>query len=193
HVAYQVLLQWRKEHDREAYEAEVEAARDAPPPPKPAKRVHKPMALKAFWKLIALLDWTKTGDDNAVIAPTVEALSKASEKDIVGFEERLADLLYALDGEVFAREIGEGAYEGSGSYFSSDGFLYSRLCVVANGESLYRKILRDPKEMPKDMEFESLLEVVSSAYELKTGDYWEGHSTHHSYETFSNKDGWKEP
>jgi len=193
HCAQDVLLQWRWENDREAFEAEVEERRNAPQPPRPTKREHKPMALKAFWNLIALLDWTKTGDDDAVIKPLVEALAKHPVKDIIGFEERLADLLYALDGEVYAREIGEGAYKGPGSYLSADWFLYVRLCAVAGGEALYREILRDPRAMPKDVEFESLLYVAGKAYELKTGEYWEGHSTFHDYETFSNKEGWRAP
>lgn len=190
HCAQDVVLQWRWENDREALVAEAEQLRNAPAPPRPAKREHKPLALRTFWKLIALLDWSKTGDDDAVVAPLVCALAERSVDDIVAFEERLADLLYSLDGEIYAREIGEEAYRGPGSYLSADWFLYVRACAVANGGAFYRKVLKDPRQMPKDMEFESLLYVAGKAFEAKTGEYWEGHATYRSYESFSNEKGW---
>lgn len=190
HCAQDALLEWRWENDRAALESEAAARRAAPPPARPARRTHAPMAERTFWGLIARLDWSRAGDDEAVCRPLVDALARRPVKAIVAFEERLADLLYALDGEAWAREIGEHAYRGPGSYLSADLFLYVRLCAVANGRALYAAALRDPRRMPKDLEFEVLLSVAREAYEKKTGLPWEGHLTFRNRETFSNAAGW---
>jgi len=44
--------------------------------------------------------------------------------------------------------------------------------------------------MPKDLEFESILELARSAYEEKTGDEL-NHETPVNYATFSNVAGWR--
>jgi len=143
-----------------------------------------------FWRLISLFDWDKTGDDSAVVAPVVAALSKLTEDEIVGFDETLAKKLFALDGEAYARNIGEGAYTGRDDFFSVDGFLYSRCAVVANGRDYFESVLINAAAMPKDLEFEPLLYVAADAYTLKTGKEF-SFSTETSYETFSNRSGWK--
>ena len=144
----------------------------------------------AVWSLIDLLDWDKTGDDDAVIEPLVAALSARSVEEIQRFEDTLAEKLHALDTEAHAREIGDEAYDGPGSPFSPDWFLYVRSCVVANGRSTFERVLADPKEMLRDLEFEALLYVASKAYQRKTGTEFTYVPTT-SYETFSNEAGWK--
>jgi hypothetical protein len=62
--------------------------------------------------------------------------------------------------------------------------------VVANGEEFYQSVLSDPSKMPKDLEFESLLSISREAFLKKTGDDFD-YSPGCSYETFSNRDGWK--
>ena len=56
-----------------------------------------------FWQLISRLDWQKTGDDDAVIEPTVMALAEQSADDIRGFADLLAEKLHALDTRQHAR------------------------------------------------------------------------------------------
>jgi Protein of unknown function (DUF4240) len=145
------------------------------------------MSEAQFWKLIALLDWDRTGDDAAVVRPVVQALVKLSEKAIREFDERLAEKLFALDTAKHAQQIGEHAWPAPG--FSADGFLYSRCAVVANGKVVYERILADPSQMPKDMEFEALLSMAWKAFEKKTGKGYD-RLTRVSFETFSNKAGW---
>jgi hypothetical protein len=142
-----------------------------------------------FWELINLLNWKKTGNDEAVIKPVVRKLSKFEIEDIYAFEEILAQKLYELDTEAHAREIGEDAYRNDKDFFSVDSFLYSRCCVVANGKELFEVVRANPAEFPKDMEFEVLLSIAPEAYELKTGQEYD-YLTSVSYETFSNKEGW---
>ena len=144
----------------------------------------------AFWTLISLFNWGATGDDEAVIKPVVDSLSELSIEEIYTFEEILTEKLHAQDAEKYAKEIGEGAYLNDEQYFSVDGFLYSRCVIVANGEEFYKQILRSPSDFPKDMWFEALLEIAPKAYEKKTGKEW-AYVSKLSYETYSNKSGWK--
>ena len=145
-----------------------------------------------FWNIISLFDWDKTGDDDAIVAPLVDHLSKMKDEDIFGFEEMMSQKLHALDTIQHAKEIGEDAYSGEGkSYFSVDWFLYCRCVVVANGKAFFEHVLAKPKEFPKDMEFEALLYIVGTAYTKKHGKEWD-YIPKVSYETFQNKEGWKE-
>src|SRR6185436_20197937 len=148
------------------------------------------MTEQQFWKLIGLLDWKKQGNDNAVVRPLVKALAELSEKEIFAFDDWLAEKLHALDTEAHARNVGEYSYEGPDEFFSVDSFLYSRCVVVVNGKQFFGQVLAKPKWFPKDMEFESILYVASTAYEKKTGKEYP-HSPATSYETFSNKKGWR--
>ena len=86
-------------------------------------------------------------------------------------------------------QIGSDAYTGSKGSFAKNWFLYVRCCVIANGHDYYYSVLNNPKLMPKDTEFRSLLTVSAQAYKIKTGKRF-AHSTQHSYETFSNQKLW---
>ena len=148
------------------------------------------MEEKEFWSLLILLDWNESGDDDAVIEPTIKSLGKKDIKEIYSFEEILSKKLFALDTKQHAMEIGEDAYIDENEFFSVDGFLYSRCVVVANGEELFNDVLKNPKEFPKDMEFEAILSIAQEAYEEKTGEEWK-YVTETDYETYSNKAGWQ--
>ena len=134
-----------------------------------------------FWHIISLLDWSKTGDDEAVVAPVVAYLAQLPVSFIYQFEDKLAEKLYSLDTRQHASNFDEP--------FSVDDFLYSRCVVVANGLETYNKILNDPKLMPTDVDFEPLLFVASDAYTLKTGKEFE-YVPEFSIETYSNKTAW---
>ena len=142
-----------------------------------------------FWALIAMLNWGATGDDEAVIAPVVDELSRMSVEEIQQFDDVLASKLFALDTRAHATEIGEGSYV-EGEHFSVDMFLYARCVVVANGREVFDAVIADPSSFPKDLEFESLLYIAAAAYEKKTGEEYT-HSPYPSYETYSNKEGWR--
>jgi len=143
-----------------------------------------------FWTLISLLNWGAVGDDEIVIKPVVTSLSELSIEEIQSFEDILAQKLYSLDAEKYAKEIGKEAYVSDDKHFSADGFLYSRCVVVSNGEKIYNHILNKPKDFPKDIEFEALLTIAQKAYEKKTGDDW-NYVSKTNYETYSNKPGWE--
>ncbi|OZG69899.1 hypothetical protein BTA51_28800 [Hahella sp. CCB-MM4] len=148
------------------------------------------MSENEFWSIIGMLNWEESGDDEAVVEPVVDFLSQKSDEEIFQFEEILAQKLHALDTKAHAKEIGEDAYVNEKEYFSVDGFLYSRCVVVANGKELFQHILENPKEFPKDMEFEAILYVAQEAYEQKNDKEWE-YVSPTDYETYKNISGWQ--
>jgi hypothetical protein len=147
------------------------------------------MTEQQFWELMGLLDWKKLGNDDAVVRPLVKALAKLPEIEIFSFDDLLAEKLHTLDTEAHARHMGEYSYKGPDDFFSVDQFLYTRCAVVANGKEVFEQILADPNEFPEDAEFEAILYVASTAYEMKIGKEY-SHSSTVSFETFSNKKGW---
>lgn len=145
-----------------------------------------------FWKLIGQFDWSRTGDDDAVLEPAVRLMATMAVEDIFKFEDMLAEKLHALD----TRKLCKACYAGEldpdngNDYISADDFLYRRCVVVANGRGLFSAVLANPKKMPKDLDFEALLSLAPKAYERKTGRTFE-HVTPVSYESFRNTEGWK--
>ncbi len=137
---------------------------------------------------MALVDWKKLGNEDAVVRPLVKALSKLSEEEIFAFDDLLAEKLYALDTEAHARHMGEDTYKGPEEFFSVDDFLYTQCGVVANGKEFFEEILADPSQCPEDAEFEAILYVAATAYEKKTGKEYP-HFPATNFETFSNKKG----
>lgn len=152
-------------------------------------RSEEGMTEERFWQLIGLLDWSKQGDDEAVIEPLVKALVDSPVRHIYEFDDVLSHKLFLLDGLAFAREIGESAWQ-PGRYFSVDGFLYARCCAVANGFEYFQKLLKDPSLMPKDLDFGALLRVSGEAYERKTGRPYT-YVPACQIETYSNEEAWE--
>jgi hypothetical protein len=143
-----------------------------------------------FWELINLVPTDPPARDEAAFAPLEEALGRAGEEKIKGFEDALARHLYTLDRSELAA-LPSGA---TGRPPSSDSFLYYRAAVVLAGEEAYRAVLADPERFrrftePGGPEAEFLLYVAQHAYENSTGEEWE-YVSPLDYETGSNPDGW---
>lgn len=187
----EVFLEWRWDYDRENYEKEVkEAAEKRQALLNQPKEPKEMMSDELFWKIIDSFDWQYEGDDKKVLAPAVSILKNLPVEEIQKFEETLSYKLYLLDTKEHAKNIGEYSYDETQNYFSADIFLYIRCAVVVNGKDFYNEVLKHPKKMPKDLEFESLLYLASTAYELKTGRDFDCFPNY-SYETFSNEEAWK--
>lgn len=140
-----------------------------------------------FWKLIALLEWSKEEDDEAVTKPLVQALAALPVGFIYQFEDKLSEKLYQLDTAAHAQAYQK--HEGNAEHLSVDDFLYVRAGVVANGQAVFEAVLQNPEEMP-DVSFESLLNVASDAYERKTNKLFD-YIPVYNYETYSNQEGWQ--
>jgi len=147
----------------------------------------QPLSETEFWQLMELLDWKKE-TNVAITEPLIKKLSSLHVAHIYNFQEILSKKLYHLDQKKYARHIGQYAYK-KGEYFSVDHFLHVRACVVANGKEAYQEVVNTPKTMFKDLTFEPLLSVASSAYERKTQKRF-SYIPSLSYETYSNKKGW---
>jgi Protein of unknown function (DUF4240) len=148
----------------------------------------KRMSEQRFWKIIAALDW-RTMDTQKVVAPAIDALSHYSLNDIKAFHDLLNEKLFSLDTRLFAEALGSNKYTENGD-FSADSFLYSRCCVVANGEQFYYSVLNDPIKIPKEYTFEALLSLPRQAWLLKIGKDTYSHQPEVWCETFSNSEGW---
>ena len=141
-----------------------------------------------FFHFTDMLDWSKQGDDDAVLEPLVAFLAAYGDNVIFAFEDKMTELLYALD----TYEIAKPLIEEEG-YLSPDGFLYARCTALLNGKSYYSAVLKGKKKLSVDLEFEAILYVPMSAWkrahQQDERDY--PHKTKLSFETFSNKGGWE--
>ena len=140
-----------------------------------------------FWSIIALFDWSKEGNDEAVVEPAVAALAQMPLACIHQFEDILSEKLWLLDTSAHAKaSLGNHPEES----LSVDYFLYDRCAVVANGKSFYEDVLNHPTNFPVGVSFSALLNITSDAYERKTGQDFV-HVPVFNYETYSNINGWK--
>jgi Protein of unknown function (DUF4240) len=127
-------------------------------------RIRRTMAESVFWHAIAQLDWSKAGDDQAVIQPLIDHLSTLLAVQIPPFNAALRLKLYSLSGERFTRCAFPGQED-----FPADVFLHIRCWVVAQGQKYYHQILRNPSAIRSDLRFEALSKVADEAYYQKTG------------------------
>jgi hypothetical protein len=153
--------------------------------PKPTK---DSLSEADFWTLIAQLDWSKTGDDNAVISPVINALSKLNFRHIVDFADILSYKLFLLDSEIYLSQDDGTIIDAD---FVADRFLYTRCCVVANGLTFFNHIRRHPTEMPHQLSFAALLRIPNEAFKQQTSKPLD-HVWAYPIETFSNTLGWTE-
>jgi Protein of unknown function (DUF4240) len=185
-----VHREWRWEHEREAFVAELEresaarrAASQAAKAPAERRRTPRSKLTEGdFWELVATIQGDPSDEDRA-LAPLVGALAKRSVADVREWHELLAHKLYLLDGRRFAAHAGRAKE-------SDDGFLYARCFVVAKGKAFYESVLRAPKKFPPDVDCEGMLGVARAAFLRKTGEEPEL-ETHYSFETGKNAEGWK--
>lgn len=140
-----------------------------------------------FSNVLTICDWDKLGNDDDVLKPLIVYLAKQSDDEIFSFDDIMAELLYDLDTRKnFEKACREYPH-------SDDSFLYSRCVALTNGTEYYKKVKAGRIKKLWTMEFEAILSVPSSAWGIKynkdPADY--PHSTPLSYETGSNKKGWK--
>lgn len=141
-----------------------------------------------FWSAMELCDWSHEGDDDKVLKPLVEYLSKQSDGDIFKFDDLMSELLYRLDTKELAEQC-----EKEDPRMCDDTFLYSRCVALINGYAYYKKVKEGKEKSLWSMEFEAMIYIPQKAWALKhqssVDDY--PHITPFSFETGSNKDGWK--
>lgn len=55
------------------------------------------MSDSAFFQLTDLLDWRNRGNNQAVLEPLISFLAEAGDEVIFAFDDKMVELLYALD------------------------------------------------------------------------------------------------
>lgn len=139
-----------------------------------------------FFAMLNILDWSKKGNDELVVKPLIEYLAQWPDEVIFTFENKMSELLYAIDNPIIAKELNKS------DCFSGDDFLYARCTALINGKAYYNAILNQKKKLRKNMEFEALLYIPAKAWAKKhqqdPSQY--PHSPEPSYETGSNKELW---
>lgn len=144
-----------------------------------------------FWDVIAAAGGSADGQSIHRIWLRLRALP---EQEIVGFDDRLAEVLRRLDQRVIAkqkwRDVSEPRWLPRIPGISADGFLYARCAAVLQGPETVAAIVADPRRFRTrwDESAESLLFVASEAWEAVTGRTYE-HQSPIDYETGSNPDG----
>ncbi|HTW14796.1 MAG TPA: DUF4240 domain-containing protein [Nocardioides sp.] len=146
-----------------------------------------------FWDLIALAEGS--ADETAVHRIWL-GLRVREPDEILGFEDRLAEVLHRLDLRVIAkqrwRDVSEPSWLPRIPGISEDGFLYARCSAVLQGPGMVARILAEPRAFKRrwDVRAEELLYVGPQAYEAVTGRAWDyRYETPVSYETGSNPAG----
>ena len=145
------------------------------------------MKEEEFWGLIGMLDWSDPEDNDRVIEPVVETLSRMPVAWIYQFYDTLSEKLWQLDTAGHAGVLMKADANG---YLSEDEFLYARCCVVANGKEFFNAVLTNPTKFPTDLAFEDLLYVAEMAFERKTGKKFIS-APAFNFETGSNHQGWQ--
>ncbi|MCW8138097.1 MAG: DUF4240 domain-containing protein [Planctomycetota bacterium] len=139
-----------------------------------------PQALEpdAFW---ALSEGTAPvdGDTRAL----VDALVRRGAGDVQRFQERLALLLWRLNGPAY---VGVGA----DGYLSPDHFLYRRCHVVSRGRDHHETYLAEPRPIPMD-ECEDLLFAAREALQRLEGREVVSVLTETDFETYATVEAWR--
>lgn len=147
----------------------------------------EPMPRDQFFDLIMnVCDWDRSGDDNAVLKPLIDHLSKQSDEVIFSFEETMTELLHELD----TKENMERAVK---CYpHSDDTFLYSRCVALINGKQYFEEAKAGKRQDLWTSEFEAILYVARRAWSVKNGKDMNEfpYFSKLSYETGSNKEAW---
>ncbi|MDE7424708.1 MAG: DUF4240 domain-containing protein [Lachnospiraceae bacterium] len=56
-----------------------------------------PNKFQPFWNIMELCDWNNEGEDDKVLKPVIEYLSRQSDHAIFEFDDLMSELLYSLD------------------------------------------------------------------------------------------------
>ena len=146
-----------------------------------------------FWKIIAL---ARGSADELDLHRIWLQLRKTDPDAIIGFEDRLAEVLHRMDLRPIARQgwrdVSEPRWLPRVPGISADGFLYARCAAVLQGRDVVEQIIAEPRRFKRrwDVSAEALLFIAREAWEARTGRQWdEARVSPLSYETGSNPAG----
>lgn len=151
----------------------------------PMRLFRRPMVENEFWSLIAVMGG-ETGQE--AVARLSVTLETRPRRAVIGFQERLARVLFELDREELAQQRVRFIDDPPGAEtipLSDDSFLYLRAGIVAKGRNVWEAVLAKPSMLAQDAwdMCEDLLYVAENVI----GDEVD---TKVSYETGSNERYW---
>lgn len=154
------------------------------------------MEEERFWSLIGDMqgDGSEAGRHRLYLA-----LRRLQPDEILGFQDRLAEVLHRLDLRSIAkqrwRDVSESRWLPRLPFISADSFLYARCAALAEGRATVEAVLADHSRFRRawDTSAEHLLYVAHEAYEGVSRREWpDDHVSPYDYETGSNPaGGWK--
>lgn len=146
-----------------------------------------------FWEVIGVAGGSA---DERALHQVWLRLRYMEPDQILGFEDRLAEVLHRMDHRAIAkqrwRDVSEPWWMPRIPGISSDGFLYARCDAVLHGPDVVTEVIADPSRFKRrwDVSAERLLFVAQEAWEARTGRQWDyDRESACSYETGSNQSG----
>lgn len=150
-----------------------------------------------FWEIIDCIDHEYAGDREAVISSLIKHLKKCEDEYIFAFDDKLSEMLYALDGKKYAEDL-FGSDE-----FSEEKFLCARCFAVSKGLLDYNKIKSHRAKLDgSDIHFhdghyycpaDGIVFAAATAWSLKhlkdKSEY--PHTVKYSTKSHSNEELWK--
>ena len=145
----------------------------------------KKMPDSVFFQLTDLLDNSDRSnrvDDEAVLEPLISFLAKLGDDVIFAFDDKMAELLYALD----TKDIKERMNKENAMEYSADDFLYARCVALVNGESLYNSIVSGTRKLSWNLEYRPILYVPAKAWARLHNESRNQYPHKYSYEVFDS-------
>ncbi len=150
-----------------------------------------------FWEIIGTIDHEYGGDSEAVLSSLVRHLKNCEDEYIFAFDDKLSELIYALDGQKWA----DGLFA-DGEEFSEEKFLCARCAAVAAGAAHYSRVIGNREKLSSDNihEYEGRWYGVTDGLMTAAADAWTRkhlktvneypHTTKYSLKSHSNKELW---
>ncbi|MGN0666097.1 MAG: DUF4240 domain-containing protein [Huintestinicola sp.] len=121
----------------------------------------KPFTETDFWDAIDCIDLEYAGDGEALMSTLVRHLEDCSDEHIFAFDEKLAELLFTIDGKQWAEDL-FGTSE-----FSETEYLSARCNVIANGKRYYNDIVSHREKMKHEHDTAALASAGAMAWAKK--------------------------
>ncbi|MGN0642947.1 MAG: DUF4240 domain-containing protein [Huintestinicola sp.] len=115
-----------------------------------------------FWEAIAFIDVEYNGDTEALLSTLIRHLEEQSDEYIFAFDEKLAELMYTLDGKEWADEI----YP-KGERLTDSGFRSARCNAISYGKQHYLDVLSHKAAMEEITGTDELLVAGAEAWARK--------------------------
>ncbi|MCM1523234.1 MAG: DUF4240 domain-containing protein [Ruminococcus sp.] len=152
---------------------------------------------KDFWEIVDFIDHEYGGDTEAVTSSIIRHLKHCEDEYIFAFDDKLAELIYSLDGKEWADELF------GNDPFNEDKFLCARCSAVAAGKEHYGRVIGGEEKLnSQGLHFhngrwygsaDGLITAAAHAWSRKHLEDTESypHKTKYSVSSHSNTEKWQ--